>query len=122
MSNEFERDWNEGSTALMTNTSRGGFVRRTLVGVGITVAVLLLLLLLWYAVGVLLLTFAAILLAILLRGLSAKLGERTGLFPAVGRSQSCCSRPSPSSASRCGGYRLRSPSKRTNSRKRRRAL
>ncbi|MCA1628612.1 MAG: hypothetical protein LC742_11710, partial [Acidobacteria bacterium] len=52
---------------------------RALIVTGVVVAVLLVLFLLWYAVDVLLLAFAGILLAVFLRGLSDKLGERTGL-------------------------------------------
>ncbi len=79
MNDNFEREANERSADPVTNTARDGFVRRMLIGVGITVAVLLVPLLLWYAIDVLLLVFAGILLAIFLRGLSDKLSERTGL-------------------------------------------
>ncbi len=79
MNSNFEREANERSADPVTNTPRDGFVRRMLIGVGITVAVLLVLLLLWYAIDVLLLVFAGILVAIFLRGLSDKLSERTGL-------------------------------------------
>lgn len=58
---------------------RDSFARRVVVAVGITLAMLLVLLLLWYAVDVLMLVFAGVLLAIFLRGLSDTLCERTRL-------------------------------------------
>jgi predicted PurR-regulated permease PerM len=59
--------------------SSHNFTRRVLVAVGITTSAALLLLLLWYAVDVLLLAFAGILLAIFLRGLSDWVSEHTPL-------------------------------------------
>lgn len=58
---------------------RSGAARRAFVTAGVTIAIVLLLLLLWYAVEVLLLVFAGILLAIFLRGLSNCLAVRTFL-------------------------------------------
>ena len=55
--------------------------RRVLVVVGVTVAVLVLLLFLWYARDVLLLTFAGVLFAVILRRLATWLSDRTPLTP-----------------------------------------
>lgn len=57
----------------------GSFTRRALVSVGLVVAAVALLAFLWYAVDVLLLLFAAILLAVFLRGLSDWVSHRTPL-------------------------------------------
>jgi predicted PurR-regulated permease PerM len=59
----------------------GTFARRALVAILIAVGILLLLAFLWFAVDVLLLIFAGILLAILLRSMSDWLGARTRLSP-----------------------------------------
>lgn len=53
------------------------FVRRALVVTGLVMAALIMLLFLWYAVDVLLLLFAAILLAVFLRGLSDWVSRRS---------------------------------------------
>jgi predicted PurR-regulated permease PerM len=55
--------------------SLGGFLAR----VGIITVLVLILLLMWYAVNVLLLIFAGILLAVFLRGLSSRVSGYTGL-------------------------------------------
>lgn len=55
------------------------FVRHVLLGVGITAATVILLLLLWYAADVLLVIFAGILLAVLLRGLADAVSQYTSL-------------------------------------------
>lgn len=60
-------------------TNPPGFARRTFVAVCIAAGVTLLLLLLWYAADVLLLVFAAVLLAVFLRGLSDMLSRRASL-------------------------------------------
>lgn len=59
--------------------SSNNFAHRVLVAVTIITSVILLLLLLWYAVDVLLLAFAGLLLAIFLRGLSDEVSSRTAL-------------------------------------------
>ena len=56
-----------------------GFVRRVLAVVGIFLAIVCLLLLLWYTARVLLIIFAAVLIAVLLRALSEPLSRRTPL-------------------------------------------
>lgn len=55
------------------------FVRRVLIVVGTTLSVAILLLILWYVVEVLLLAFAGILLATLLRGLSGLISKRVAI-------------------------------------------
>ncbi len=61
--------------------SNGLDARPTLIRAFIYTSVILVLLLLWFALDVLLLIFAAILLAVFLRGLSDWLSERTSLSP-----------------------------------------
>jgi predicted PurR-regulated permease PerM len=56
--------------------SSQSFLHRMLIGVGVIASIASLLLILWYAVDVLLLAFAGILIAIFLRGLSDWLSER----------------------------------------------
>lgn len=51
------------------------FVRRTLLALGISLLILLVLLLIWYAVHVLLMIFAGVLLGLLLRGLAGLLSQ-----------------------------------------------
>lgn len=79
MSTDSETRPREATAEINPNAPRDVFARMVVTVVGITVAVLLALLLLWYAVDVLLLVFAGILLAIFLRGLGDKLSKRTGL-------------------------------------------
>lgn len=69
----------EANSDRQATPRRRGFAGRVLAAVGITATVALLLLLLWYAVDVLLLAFAGILLAIFLRALSVWLSGRTPL-------------------------------------------
>lgn len=57
----------------------GAFARRVLIAVGITMTVVALLMLLWYAVDILLLIFAGILLAVLLRAPADWLARHTPL-------------------------------------------
>jgi predicted PurR-regulated permease PerM len=59
----------------------GRFIRRVIVTVGVTLLALALALLLWYGVRVLLVGFAGVLLAVLLRGLAMGLRRLTGLPP-----------------------------------------
>lgn len=63
----------------VTSRSQLRFTHRALIAVCIAAGVALVLLLLWHAVDVLLLVFAAVLLAIFLRGLSDMLSRRTNL-------------------------------------------
>ena len=60
-------------------TLHGNYARRVIVAVGVATLAVVLLLLLWYAVQALLLTFAGILLAILLRSVADVIGRFTGL-------------------------------------------
>lgn len=61
------------------NESPHTFTQRILIAVGIITVVVLLLLLLWFAIDIFLLAFAAVLLAIFLRGLSNWVSEHTPL-------------------------------------------
>ena len=62
------------------DAEESSFVRRMLMMVATVSAVVLLLVLLWYAIDVLLLVFAGILLAVLLDGLSERLSQHTPLM------------------------------------------
>ena len=77
---------NEGEPFVQTNqrdmrTDRSRFVERALIVVAIVTAVALTLLLCWYAIEVLLLIFAGILIAVFLRGLSDWLSDHSPLNP-----------------------------------------
>jgi predicted PurR-regulated permease PerM len=59
----------------------GRFIRRVIIAVGITLLSLALALLLWYGVRVLLVAFAGVLLAVLLRSIAMTISRWTGLSP-----------------------------------------
>ena len=69
----------EGHSRSDGGSRHGGFTRRALTVIGLVIAAVTLLMFLWYAVDVLLLIFAGVLLAVFLRGLSDWVSRHTPL-------------------------------------------